>query len=299
MKHLSIIIAALCVAVSASAQNYRIARVEAYENAGEVVVPDLSTPVAVDIAVTCEQVVAGPYARYAQKYLGVRAPLSDKSTYSITGAQVAILASAPYPVAGEQPAREEHPTGFGGTPTQFGKILPDRSSAANIDPETAARQAAAEIFRLRRLRLDLISGEQGENVFGAGLKTALDELYALEQSYTELFLGKHVVINDVRRIVVYPSADRTSYIVGRFSTQDGVLPSNDLSGEVILLQIRPSGQSAVQGVKVATERERYVTMRVADNSECSLLFGSDELARAVLPLFAFGRDVRVALPSKR
>ena len=165
-----------------------------------MVLPELSSTLAVDITVTSERVVAGPYARYAQKYLGVRAPLSDKTTYEISTAGVALLGNEPaYPVAGPLPAKREVSDSFDGTPTEFAKILPDRMSAANVDSENAARTAANELFKLRRQIRDLITGETGENVFGAGLKVALDELHALEKAYTELFLGKHMVTTETRR----------------------------------------------------------------------------------------------------
>ena len=300
MKKSVLILGALMLSCAVSAQNFTIKPVDAYETADGMVVPDLSSTVAVDITFARERVVAGPYARYAQKYLGVRASLSDKTTYEITGAAVALLdGSSAYPVAGPLPAKQECSEGFDGSATEFAKILPDRMSTANIDTENAARTAAAEIFKLRRQRLDLITGETGENVFGAGLKDALDELHALENAYTELFLGKRVVTTETRRYTLRPSADRMSYIVCRFSMQDGLLPASDLSGEMVLLQIRPTGELALQGIRQASAKERAVVMRVADNSVCTVVVSSDEIAQSVLPLFVYGKDIRVPVPSRK
>ena len=78
--------------------------------------------------------------------------------------------------------------------------------------EDAAREAANTIFSLRRHRIELITGEAGENVFGEGLKAALAEIERLEQSYLELFLGKRVVTTETRRYVVYPQSDKKQYI---------------------------------------------------------------------------------------
>ena len=300
MKKSILIIASMLLAVTAAAQNYTIKQASAYESSDGVVIPDLTSTLAVDITVTSETVVAGPYARYAQKYLGVRAPLSDKTTFEITSARVALLGNEPaYPVAGPLPAKSERNEGFDGSSTEFAKILPDRMSAANIDTENAARAAAAEIFKLRRQRLDLITGETGENVFGAGLKDALKELHALEEAYTELFLGKHSSVTETRRYTVNPTADRTSYILCRFAMQSGLLPSTDITGDVVLLQIRPTGELAVSGLRQASAKERSVTMRVADNSVCTVVVNSNEIAQATLPLFAFGRDVNVAVSSHK
>lgn len=299
MKKLITAVAALFLCGTLCAQNYKIARVEAYETADGIVVPDMTTPLAVDLSVECENFVAGPYARYAQKYLGVRATLSDKKVYDVTAAEVAILSGGGYPVAGVLPAATSEALGFGGTDSEFAKILPDRTSTQVLSAEAAAQAAAAEIFRLRRQRIELISGEEGENVFGAGLQSALDELKALEEAYTALFLGKRTVTRRTVRYVVRPSADRTSYIVCRFSPQEGILPANDLSGDVVLLQIRPTGEAAVSGLHEAGEKERYAMFRVADNTECTLSVGTEELTRTVVPLLVFGRNVRVALPAKK
>ena len=299
MKTPILVIAAMMLAGTAAAQNYAIKQADIYESADGVVLPDLNSTVAVDITVVADRVVAGPYARYAQKYLGVRAPLSDKTTYEIESAKVALLGDeSAYPVAGPLPATQVSNVGFDGSATEFAKILPDRMSAANVDSESAARAAAAEIFKLRRQRLDLITGETGENVFGAGLKDALKEIHALEDAYTALFLGKHSRTTETRRYTVNPSADRTSYILCRFAMQSGLLPANDLSGDVVLLQIRPTGELAVQGLRQASSKERAVKMRVADNSVCTVVVNSDEIAQSVLPIFAFGKNIDIAVPRR-
>ena len=76
---------------SASAQSYRVARAGAFEENGRVEVGIPTSPLAVDLTVEKEVVTVGPYARYAQKFLGVRGALSDKTLYSVKAARVALL----------------------------------------------------------------------------------------------------------------------------------------------------------------------------------------------------------------
>ena len=144
----------------------------------------------------------------------------------------------------------------------------------------------------------LITGEAGENVFGEGLKAALAEIERLEQSYLELFLGKRVVTTETRRYVVYPQSDKKQYIVCRFSAAAGLLPESDLSGDMVLLQIEPSGNTAT-AVEASAKESNTVTCRVADPSVCTVIAGGREYARAVLPLFEFGRTINVALPRRK
>ena len=68
--------------------------------------------------------------------------------------------------------------------------------------EQQAAAAADMIFSLRRSRKELITGDAGENVFGGGLKDALEALDAKEQAYLELFLGKKVVTTYTHRVVI-------------------------------------------------------------------------------------------------
>ena len=270
----------LLLAGGVSAQNPYIALQGANETASGVVVSQPRTILAVDVTVERDQTLTGPYARYAQKYLGVRAPLADKTTWNITGAQIALL---DFGAASDE---------------EFARLQPDKTDMTTPALEDAARAAADRIFSLRRHRIELITGEAGENVFGEGLKAALAEIDRMEQSYLELFLGKRIVSTETRRYVVYPQADKKQYIVCRFSPADGLLPDSDLSGDIVLLQIEPSGNTKCD-LEAGPKETSVVACRVADPSTCTVLSGGREYARAVLPVFEFGRTVNVALPRRK
>ena len=255
MKFRLLTLALLCCGAAATAQNPYIALEGAAESAAGIAVSMPRSVLAVDLSVECSTVLCGPYARYAQKYLGVRAPLTDKTTWSIAGARIAL--------AGDD-----------------------------------AFMAAEQIFSLRRHRLELITGEAGENVFGEGLKAALAEIERLEQSYLELFLGKQIVSTRTQRYLVYPSADRKQYVFCRFSPAAGLLPESDLSGDMVVLQIEPSGDTECP-IEAGPKEQGTVKCRVADPSTCTVIASGREYARAVVPLFEFGRTVQVALPRRR
>lgn len=129
-------------------------------------------------------------------------------------------------------------------------------------------------------------------------ESRLAEIERLEQSYLELFLGKRVVTTETRRYVVYPQSDKKQYIVCRFSAAAGLLPESDLSGDMVLLQIEPSGNTAT-AVEASAKESNTVACRVADPSVCTVIAGGREYARAVLPLFEFGRTINVALPRRK
>ena len=280
------------VAATATAQN-DIKRIGIYSDEGRTVVADAASPLDVEITVCCEQIIVGPYARYAQKYLGVRAPLVDRTSYGIVDARILLASDACAAECGAAAGESVRTLSYAGSATEFARVLPNRMSIVEQTPEAAAKQLPEDIFSLRRHRVDLITGEAGENVFGAGLQCALDKIDELEQTYLELFLGKRVETTSTHRVRVVLSEDKTNYVVARFSETAGVLPSDDLSGEMILLQIAPSQMQYPQ-----SNPKGRLTYRYANRAQCSLSLGQQSLCSVVLPLFEFGRTIVVAAPVK-
>lgn len=285
----------------AAAQSYDMVRLGVYVENGTTVIGRAESVLAVDLTVRREQIVSGPYARYAQKFLGLRAPLSDRSECTIVGATVALLSEGErYPTAGPMPAATATVVDHGAHGAEFARLQVDRLDAAEgADPQSAARAAAASIFALRKQRMDLISGEEGENVFGAGLPAALERLERLEQEYLELFLGRRLVTTETRRFRVVPVEGSLQQIVCRFSPTDGLLPDDDLTGDIVLLQYEPQELSlgAVPGVAKASSAT--APFRIASQVRCSLLFGGKVLRTELLPLFQFGRTVELTVPKTR
>ena len=294
-----LLVLSLLLAGGALAQNPYIALQGATETADGIRISQPRTILSVDVTVECDRILTGPYARYAQKYLGVRASLADKTSWSISGAQIALLdestclnASTPAPDATRVQS-------YAASDEEFARLQPDKIEMVTLSLEDAARAAAERIFSLRRHRLELITGEAGENVFGEGLNAALAELDRQEQSYLELFLGKHIVSTSTRRYVVYPQSDKKQYIICRFSSASGLLPDSDLSGDIVLLQIEPSGASPAAELEAGPKESNVVPCRVADPSTCTVHSGGHEYGRAVLPVFEFGRTINVALPRRK
>lgn len=174
------------------------------------------TTLKVTVEVEKESIRKGPYARYAQKFLGVMAPLADKDIYTITGGKIGFAEEADpaqvytmenpdkSPVKIYEPTREGFmaaqmdgaapvPSAFRpaaparralrgnveavsltGSDTSFVKVQVDRRSTVEQNPESAALDAANMIYMLRKKRMELVTGDAGEHVFGEGLKAALD-----------------------------------------------------------------------------------------------------------------------------
>lgn len=282
-----------CGAATAQNTPYKAVVGTYVDASGALAVSDPSTSVAVDLIVEKEQTVVGPYARYAQKFLNMRGSLVDKTVYSLKGVKLAVTGGEDV-IADAVPAAEVTETSYMGSASEFAKVLPDRMSAMAVSEEEAAANAAQAIFSIRKHRMDLITGEAGENVFGAGLKDALAALDAAEQEYLELFFGKRVVTTSVERVVIPMIEGVQSYAVARISSSAGVVAADAKDGDAVTLEVAPSGRARLSSIVEADPKSKTaVKVRVADPSTCTVKVGDKVLTSAVLPLFEMGRTAYI------
>ena len=282
---LGIALAAM-VCFEASAQQLTKKRIGVFKHDGNVVVEEASSILVVDVVVEHEEFVAGPYARYAQKMLGTRASLVNRSVYRLVSADVALQEHAECYAEG---APEHNAPVYVGT-----SPLPiDRLNSTDKGAEESAREAANAIFALRRARLDLIMGEFGDGVYGAGLESALAEIARLEAEYLELFYGTRTITTTSSRMTYPVDASQPSTVIARFNSESGLLAKDDLAGEILLLVINPSEMtyptSDIKGV---------VAYRYANNAEVLVSLGQDLLVRRILPIYEFGQTVMYLQPTR-
>lgn len=67
---------------------------------------------------------------------------------------------------------------------------------------------------------------------------------------------------------------------------------------MVLLQIEPSGKDA-SAVEAGPKEQSYTMCRLADLSTCTVICAGRELDRVVLPIYEFGRSIRVAVPRRK
>lgn len=283
-----ILMLTLLTMASASAQNsiYKAVVGTHKDAAGNVVISDPSTTLAVDLVFETEQVVVGPYAKYAQKYLEARGALVDKSTTSLKSAKLAVVTDNAL-AAGAVAEPTTTISSYLGSENEFPKISPDRTSSSAMSLDDAAAQAAQAIFTIRKNRMDLISGEAGENVFGGGLKDALEALDAKEQAYLELFLGKKVTTTYTQRVIMPIVAGVNEYVIAR--TTSG-------KPEDIKLVLTPSEATPKFSTlsEVDPRDKTAIAVRIANIATCAVKVGNNVVGSASLPIFELGRTAYVA-----
>lgn len=279
--------------------------------------------VRVTLKVAYEKIEKGPYARFAQQYLGVNAPLSDKVSYTIVSGSlsgftegdasnvymVSDTKAVPLEVVGMEMEFDNAPkapatnivsdinaplfSDLSITPIVYQTGSVDRMATKEKSIEEMALDAANTIFTLRKRRFDLITGESSENAFGAGLGAAIDEMKRIENEYLALFTGKKRV--EVKEYVfdVVPKAAQNNYVVCRFTKENGIVDATDMSGEPILVVVTPEGNVKPVGGKPVAASKGSVTYRIADMANCKLFNSQDLLESKRLPILQYGATVDV------
>ena len=259
MKRLFAILVVVSFATMAVAQN--ITKAGLYLKSGAAVVTE-AEPVVVNVTlrVATEHFTPGVYARYAQKYLGKRATLSEFSSIELLDGKLALgAAEKPQVAVAQEP---------------YTLPLPSNRVSAKVQTnEEQAASTAEMIFSLRKHRLDLITGEAGENVFGAGLKAALDEIARLEKECLDMFYGAKSVSEKVYTFNVTITPDKNEYMVCRFSDDMGIVAVDDLSGKPIVLKVETAPHKEYSDILLPLGPKDKVAAEylIVPQSKCSLI----------------------------
>lgn len=253
-----------------------------YEKDGSICRDDRPTVIGVGFTVRTTHFIPGEYARYAQKYLGVRALLSEKTETRIVRATLKEGAVTVQPQNYAMPKYE--------------KPLPENIlELKSVNQELQAKATAEMIFSLRKHRLELVTGEAGEHVFGAGLEAALNEIERLEKNYLEMFYGKTEIAEKDYSFSILPASADRNVIVCRFRDGVGVVPVSDLSGEAVVLQMTPQPEH-LEGVRLATVKDKiFAEVNIPAVVRCTLICGLDEVATADIAMYQMGTVHKVVL----
>lgn len=293
MKRFFSLISAMLVTVTVAAQSMLPVGVVKTADGQKVYNP--TTKITVDITAVKTSVTAGPYARYAQKMLGVTAPLASKSECTVTSAVIR-YENYEYsePTATDKPlANSTVTTSNTSNGDGFDKVSVDRLTSAVKSTEDMARDAADRIFALRKCRYDLITGEVGENVYGAGLDAALREIDNMEQELTALFVGKQSVVTITKTFSL--DAAKQTDIVCRISDADGIVDASDLSGQPVVAKLTPTGYAEALAKRMQTKLKPQFTQRyvIADNTDVAIFFNDKVLTETTIPVFQNGKYVDI------
>ena len=250
------------------------------------------TKLTFDVSAQLEQFYAGPYARYAQKYLGVEAKEEDSSKATLTS--VVMKYGSDTEASGTVESRGVSANYTSEAATLFSAGAASRivSQSVTVEktPEQKAREAADMVFLLRRNRIQIITGDTDATYSGEAMKAAIDELAALEQEYLSLFLGYTITQEQKVTFELSPSSDAKDqiYVIFRLSDQEGLLPAEEIGGKPYYLEEMASAPAA--DPRAASRAKAVQTVRIPAICDLKVSDGVKTFLQSRIPVYQLGED---------
>jgi len=154
-----------------------------------------------------------------------------------------------------------------------------------------AEVAAKNIYRIRESRQDLLTGEV-ENVpkDGEAMRIILGNLDAQEKLWTELFIGSSETKTYSKELTVTPDDEVMREILFRFSKYSGVVGADDLSGNPVYWNLRNLRivEIAPPGQKKKTKEPQSIVYNIPGKGEIEIYTATQKLTSATVNVTQFG-----------
>lgn len=254
----------------------------------------LKTALQVTVTVKKESIKTGPYARYAQQYLGVNAPLNDNVTYSIESGAVSVIEGngSDNDYVCTDVDMDFVDMGLGSVVTSAGDVQADITGIGVMSAKMMAMEAANTIFTIRKRRLDVITGES-QDTYGEGLTSAIQEMNRIEQQYINLFMGKKSVTFSQYTFGVIPAVGESNYIICRFSSEKGLLDILSNKGKHIALLLNP--ENSIQLVDLSSykgnKNEITKIKTIPDWTTATLVHDGTPITTTMVKVLQYGKMV--------
>jgi len=269
---------------------------------------------------------AGPYARYAEKYLGVKEQSvvsEDQIYYKLNNINViskgVVDKYASYLIEFKSKTTspfvyltedglictinadyEPESTGDNKAPAQ------SVSESAKIPPHSVfteeylnagsvtkmAEVAAKQIYKLRDSRTDLLTGN-ADNAprDGEGMKIVLANLEAQEKALTELFTGTTNVETFNSDFDIEPVSNIDKEVLLRFSKYTGVVGKDDLSGSPVYINIQNLESVEPQEIfdpRRRTKEAHSIVYNTPGKATVEVFYGITSLYKNTVSVVQFG-----------
>ena len=154
-----------------------------------------------------------------------------------------------------------------------------------------AEIAAKNIYRIRESRQDILTGE-AENMpkDGEAMKIILNTLEAQEKVWTELFTGSRKILTHTTFQTLEPVTEMNKELLFRFSKYFGVVDKNDLSGNPIYLNLRDLKTTEIESAdpKRKVKEKESIVYNVPGKAEVEIFNGNQRMSSTTLNLTQFG-----------
>lgn len=305
-----------------------------------------STSIVLEVEAVQEKFYVGPYAKYAEKYLGIKARQKDETSFQLTEIKMTPLLEADqtrrYTVnvkKGQIDATflklssvglisfsdakfgEESVWRF---PTESQSDFTGKGVSSNLTSQSTTlyrsdngtsvydkvgvrqdmlvektlEQRAAEtaemILKLRKQRLQIVTGDTDATYSGEAMGAAIAEITRLEEEYMMLFAGYSEYQTQKMRFEVIPDAANESnmYVAFRLSDTAGLVPADNLSGKPVIMEIVPQtfADPAVTVEDEKNKKEVLAYYRIPAVCTVRLMDGANLLLQSRMPIYQLGRE---------
>lgn len=172
-------------------------------------------------------------------------------------------------------------------------VLTEDQLVANSTAKMA-ENAAKQIYRIRDSRLSLITGENDKVPSdGESLQLMLKRMDQSEQALVELFAGKKTKMTIVKELTITPEKGMKNEVIFRFSTINGLVEKDDLSGAPISMTVT-NDKNYLQSA--STSKESGFFYNIPSKARIEISFGDKQFYDEIVPVAQFG-SVQ-ALPKK-
>jgi len=312
-----------------------------------------STTITLNVTAEKENFIAGPYAKYAQKYLGAAAKVSDQVNYTlkevtvkpyveIDPAEIHVAKTATgtlpesffkmcsqgvilyadsqenrgeqwrFPALASEDAFDTKDLGENLTSATttlyknvktadgFNKVAVQQSEVVEKSLEKKAAEAAQRIFDLRKSRIQIITGDTDATYSGEAMGAALKEITRLEEEYLSLFYGISECSIQKMNFDVVPTKGNAKqmYVAFRLSETEGLLPSSNVSGRPVVLELNIDPQGTIPAMQQNSSKKgagMQVEYRIPATATVKLLDSQNMLLQTRIPVYQLGTKVTINL----
>jgi hypothetical protein len=340
----TLLLTALALSLTATAALGQTARAD-FDPDGTVSYALPLTTLSFDVEAVQEKFYAGPYAKFAQKYLGIDARQQDEKTFQLSSVRITPCIEAdqssrhlvtlsskngsanaflqmtsqgliatkdgsfgeesvwrfPVRTSGDFSDKgvgsnltAEATTLYQGVREEsaYNKVAVQQNMVIEKSLEKKAQEAADMIFKLRKTRVQIVTGDTDANYSGEAMAAALAEITRLEKEYMTLFTGYSEFQTQKKHFDLVPLNNERMkvQVVFRLSDEEGLLPADNMSGKPYFVDIKPEEIAGADLPKAAGKGAAAIVYRIPAICTVALSDGTDILLRSRLPLYQFGVD---------
>lgn len=246
------------------------------------------TQLIVDAEVTKVTCKAGPYYKYAEKYLGVKDAITEDKVYYELGKLSLVNKGipdpdntyivefksgtvAPYAYLTEDGLLCSINAEYTPEESELETIMkngqgPAKVTDASVFSEellmagSTARQAevaAKQIYRIRESRLNILTGD-ADNLppDGEAMKLVIQQLEEQEKALTNLFTGILTKETSHYEVSITPYDNLEKEVLFRFSNLMGIVDADDLGGVPVYMNLKATERAPVLDPKEAEKKEK-------------------------------------------